>query len=336
MGNTDKNIPDLEERFLEPEGWRWHSFVREDRKIRFGSIFPKDTVPDAVVVCLPGLGEFGEKYFETARNCNDMNLAFWVIDWMGQGGSGRYLKNPQKRHASHFQDDVDDLHYFYMEYVKHSCVHPDVGRIPVAMLAHSMGANIGLHFLKQHTDVFECAGLTAPMLGFNAIENAPMRAVSSLSTLLQTLVGKNYMSGQGGWNPSMRPATGEDALSNDPARVEIHKAWFEADPELQIGGITYRWLNQAIKSSALLNSKDFLDSIEVPCLMALAGQERLVDNQKAQHIASTLKSCELLEFPEARHEILMEKDDIRDKFLKNFYALIKENIIDRPETLKPF
>ena len=71
MGNTQNNAPDLEERFLEPEGWRWHSFTRPTqsggRKIRFGSVFPKDSVPDAVVVCLPGLSEFSEKYYEMSR-----------------------------------------------------------------------------------------------------------------------------------------------------------------------------------------------------------------------------------------------------------------------------
>ena len=56
--------PDLEKRFLEPEGWRWHHVKRGDRKLRFGSAFPKNSIPDAVVVCLPGLNEFCEKYFE--------------------------------------------------------------------------------------------------------------------------------------------------------------------------------------------------------------------------------------------------------------------------------
>ena len=36
------------------------------------------------------------------------------------------------------------------------------------------------------------------------------------------------------------------------------------------------------------------------------------------------------------YEIIMEVDAVRDDFLGKFYALIKEKIIDRPETLKPF
>ncbi len=336
MSNIDTNIPDIEDRFLEPGGWRWHSFTRAGRKIRFGSISPKDSIPDAVIVCLPGLSEFGEKYYEIARRCNQMNLAFWIIDWMGQGGSGRYLKNPQKRHATNFQNDVDDLHYFYTEYIKHSSVHPDVGRIPVAMLGHSMGANIGLHYLKQHPDIFECAAFTAPMIGLKALQNMPMPLALMLSESLNLFIGKNYVKGGGDWSPSMRPFDGPEALSSDTERVKIHTKWFEKKSELKVGHITYGWVHSALMACARLNRKALLNTIETPCLIALAGHEELVDNQKIRRAAESLKSCKLVEFPDARHEILMEKDEIRDEFFKDFHALIKENIIDRPETLKPF
>ena len=116
--NTIAKHPDLDDRFLEPEGWRWHHFTRENRNLRFGSVFPQDSIPDAVVVCLPGLSEFAEKYFEVARTVTRHNMAFWVLDWMGQGKSGRYLKNPHKRHSHGFQKDIDDLHYFICEHIK--------------------------------------------------------------------------------------------------------------------------------------------------------------------------------------------------------------------------
>ncbi|MEZ5814954.1 MAG: alpha/beta hydrolase [Alphaproteobacteria bacterium] len=336
MSKTDTNIPDFEDRFLEPEGWRWHSFTRKGRVIRFGTVSPKGRVPDAIVVCLPGLGEFGEKYFETAQTCLGMNLAFWIIDWMGQGGSGRYLKNPQKRHGSNFQNDIDDLHYFYTEYIKHSSVHPDVGRIPAAMLAHSMGANIGLRYLAQHPGIFECAAFTAPMLGLKALEKTPMPFALVLSEFLHVFTGENYVKGGRDWNPSMRLFDGDEALSSDSARVKLHTQWFEARSALQVGSVTYGWVHHALMSCAYLGRRSVLHTIETPCLFALAGREALVDNRKARRGAKMLKNCKVLEFPDAGHEILMEKDDIRGRFFEAFYALVKENIIDRPETLKPF
>ncbi len=35
-------------------------------------------------------------------------------------------------------------------------------------------------------------------------------------------------------------------------------------------------------------------------------------------------------------KVLMEKDDIRDEFFTAFHQIVKETIIDCPETLKPF
>ncbi len=168
MSIPENTQPDLETRLTQPEGWRWHSFEHEGRKIRFGSVSPKDSIPDAVIVCLHGVREFSEKYFETARWCLDNNFAFWTCDWVGQGKSTRYLKNPQKRYNLSFNRDVEDLHAFIIGYIKHSSVHPDKGRIPMAMLAHSMGANIGMRYLAKYPDTFECAALTAPMIGIKA------------------------------------------------------------------------------------------------------------------------------------------------------------------------
>ena len=111
---------DLEERFHKPVGWRWHRFERNGRNIRFGSVFPKDSIPDAVVVCLQGVREFSEKYFEVAQWCLDHNLAFWTCDWVGQGKSTRLLQDSQKRHSHGFDNDIDDLHYFILQYIKHS------------------------------------------------------------------------------------------------------------------------------------------------------------------------------------------------------------------------
>ncbi|HEY8189985.1 MAG TPA: alpha/beta hydrolase, partial [Micavibrio sp.] len=182
-------VPALEPRFLQPEGWRWHMFTNPDgRKLRFGTVSPKNRVPDAVVICLPGLSEFAEKYYETAHDMLRRNLAFWILDWQGQGKSERPLANRQKRHSSSFDDDVGDLHFFLMEYVKHASVHPDVGRIPMVMLAHSMGANIGMRYLAQHHDMFSCAAFTAPLTGIRATRFLPTSVALDISGVLKELM----------------------------------------------------------------------------------------------------------------------------------------------------
>lgn len=330
--SENKQQPDLETRFLEPEGWRWHRFEREGRSIRFGCVFPKDSIPDAVIVCLQGVREFSEKYFETARWALDHNIAFYIMDWAGQGGSTRFLPNRQKRHSTGFHHDVEDLQYFIREYVKHSCVHPDKGRIPMTLLAHSMGANIALRHMSKYPDVFECAALTSPMIGIKVFKFIPQSFALALTGLFGSLLGNSYVPGGDDWGKR-----GEHArLTSDPVRKKVQDAWCRTDESLQCGDVTFGWLHQAQKSCMAVQSSSVSGIIATPCLFAIPAHEDLVDNKKSLKVISNIHNAKVIEYPRSAHEILMETDNIRDDFLGHFYNLVKEMIIDRPDTLKPF
>ena len=324
--------PNLDHRFCEPEGWRWHSFEREGRKIRFGSVFPQDSIPDAVVVCLQGAREFTEKYYETAHWCLDQNLAFWICDWVGQGKSTRLLTNPQKLHCDDFDNHVEDLQYFILQYIKHSSVHPDKGRIPLTMLAHSMGAHIGLRHLCKYPGMFECAALSAPMMGIKILRKYPQSLTLAAGAICNTLMGKSYVPKGNDWGKRAEKAR----LSRDPERSKVHDIWCDHDPELQCGDVTYGWVYQAHRSCMALKKSLSTDELTTPCLFGIPQQEDLVDNALAGSLISKMPNAKILEYPNAYHELLMEKDDVRDNFLTHYYELIKQSIIDRPETLKPF
>lgn len=323
----------LETRFTEPEGWLWHAFTRAGRNIRYGTVSPKDSVPDAVVVGLQGVREFSEKYFEIARWCLDRNLAFWCMDWMGQGKSNRYLdSNPQKRHGHNFNQDVADMGYFIEEYVKPASVHPDMGRIPMALLGHSMGANIGMRYLGTHTDMFECAAFTAPMIGIKAFRYIPQHTVFALTSLVALFGGRSYIPGGADWQNRSEHAR----LTSDPVRGALQNQWYEADPAVRCGDVTLGWLNHAQRSCLKLQNTKFLNSITTPCLFAIPEYEDLVDNKRARQSITQMRDAVSVDYPKASHEILMEKDNIRDDFLNRFYTLIKQNILDQSEALKPF
>lgn len=277
--------------------------------------------------------EFGEKYFEIARWCQDNNLGFWIMDWMGQGKSERYIKsNPQKRHNHDFHLDVQDLHYFITAYVKPASVHPDKGRIPLVMLAHSMGANIGLRYLGEHQDMFECAAFSAPMIGIKAFRFLPQSLAYGLTSLFAFFLGKCYIPGGANWGRRLEHAR----LSSDPIRKNIQTQWKTADDSLRCGDVTFGWVHKAQRSAVIVQNESFLKKIETPSFFAIPEYEDLVDNKRALTAISSLKNAQHKMFDGASHEILMEKDDIRSDFLNRFFNLIKENVIDRPESLKPF
>ena len=54
------------------------------------------------VVVLGGRGEFIEKYFEVIEELLSRGFAVAAMDWRGQGGSERALRNPRKGHVDDF------------------------------------------------------------------------------------------------------------------------------------------------------------------------------------------------------------------------------------------
>jgi lysophospholipase len=331
-------IPELTERFLAPAGWRTHSFVNPDNghTIHYGSVFPQRAEPpSAVVVCLGGLSEFSEKYYELAHDMLDRGYAFWFIDWQYQGRSGRLAKTPHRRHSDGFDQDVSDLYKLVSDYIKPSAVHPDRGRIPLIMIGHSMGGNIGLQFLAKYPKYFDCAAFTSPFLGIYNF-TWPLRMLATIIYPLIPLLGKMYVFGGRDWSETFRKSDGGDKFSHDALRDKLHNLWSLADPGLQVGSVTFGWVIKALKSCAALTMPDVAQSIKVPVLIALAGHDTIVDNGPARTFAANLPNGTLIDIEGAHHEILMEDNRYRDQFLGAFDKMVKENKIASEENLKPF
>src|SRR5690606_10082963 len=144
----------LETRFTQPPNWRTGSFThpKTAHTIHFAAGYPDGAHPDGIAVILPGMSEFCEKYYETARDLMARNLSVWIIDWPYQGHSSRFKKNPHKRHSDGFASDVQDMHQLLSDYIIPTAVRGDIGRLPLIMLGHSMGANLGLRYLIHHPD----------------------------------------------------------------------------------------------------------------------------------------------------------------------------------------
>ncbi len=329
---------EITDRFLAPKGWRTHSFVNPEtgHKIHYGSVFPqRDEPPSAVIVCLGGLSEFAEKYYELAHDMLDRGYAFWFIDWQYQGRSGRLANKPQRRHSDGFDADVSDLHKLVADYVKPSSVHPDRGRIPMIMLAHSMGANIGMQFLAKYPKFFDAAAFSAPLLGiYNFIW--PLKLLAFFIHPLLPIVGKLYVFGGSDWRETSRSSNGSDKFSHDGVRDALHNYWSKEYPELQVGSVTFGWVIKALQSCTRLTHPDFAGNIQIPVLMAAAGDDQIVDNAPIRLVAGRLTKGTFLEIPGAHHEILMEKDEYRNAFLNAFDKMVKENNIATLENLKPF
>ncbi len=310
-------LPNLPECFLPPANWQSGDFDNPEtgHHIHYNFVLP-DNTPKGIIVALPGLSEFGEKYSELAHEVLQRGYSFYVIDWAYQGRSTRFKANPHKRHIDGYDADLSDIDYLISTIIG--------AEKPLFMLGHSMGGHIGLRYLQTHPDTIQAAGFTAPMIGIK-----DLRYTKHLLEFIFKYIkifDKKYVPGGSDWSEKSRKSDGSDIFSNDPKRDQIHEAWSCTTPELQVGNVTIKWVYESLKSCRILNKQENIDRIKTPFVVSIAEQEVLVDNKSIKKFMCNFNSENLISLPNTKHEIFMEADESRSKFLNAFFALIEKKV----------
>jgi lysophospholipase len=260
------------------------------------------------ILILNGRSEFIEKYRETAGELIARGFRVFGFDWRGQGLSTRMPEGDQTGHYDSFDPLVRDAATVADQVVKPATEGP------LILLGHSMGGHLALRLMAARPDLAAGAILTAPMTAPIAAP-AARRAAQLLSPLAAALGrGRRYALGEAAYDPQrlLDPAR---LLSGDPVRNRVQADWFRDHPDYRVSGITWGWLAAAFRSTGeILRAAP---GIRVPVLMLLAGQERLVDNAASRRVAQRMPDCRVIVYPQSRHEILMERDDIRAAFWRD-------------------
>ncbi|MGK9171171.1 alpha/beta hydrolase [Inquilinus limosus] len=260
------------------------------------------------VLILNGRSEFIEKYRETAGEFVARGFRVFGFDWRGQGLSSRTPAGDETGHYDSFDPLVHDA-----ALIADRVVRP-AGEGPLILLGHSMGGHMALRLLAVRPDLAAGAILTAPMVAPIAVAYA-RQAARLLSPMAAALGnGRRYAPGEGAYDGD-RMLNPRRLLSSDPVRNRIHADWFRDHPEYRVSGVTWGWLAAAFRSAGAI--KRAAPRIRVPVLMLLAGRERLVDNVASHRVARQMPHCRVIAYPDALHEILMERDDIRSAFWRD-------------------
>ncbi len=299
-----------------PSGAIPGTFISRDGvKIRY-ALWPRTADKRLGTVCLfGGRGEFIEKYFETITDLRRRGFAVASMDWRGQGGSDRLLKNPRKGHVEDFANYDRDLGQFMSEIVLPDCPAPYYG------MAHSMGGHILLRSALTKVCWFDRIILSAPMIDIlPELLKAPFLRFAVEAVVLIGL-GDLYVPGGKPESEEMRSFE-ENQLTSDPLRHERICDVLKAAPWLGIGSPTWGWLQAASRSIAQINAFGFASSIRVPVLIVAAGNDTIVSTRTIERFASQVKTCRHLVIAGAKHELLQERDQIRDQFWAAFDAYV--------------
>ncbi|WP_341990438.1 alpha/beta hydrolase [Azorhizobium sp. AG788] len=266
------------------------------------------------VTLLPGRAEFIEKYFEVVRDLLDRGFAVAILDWRGQGGSQRLLRNARKGHVRRFSDYQLDLEAFGRQVLLPDCPAPHFA------LAHSMAGAILLHGILDGRRWFDRVVLCAPMLEIGLVRQRRL-ARAAATTLSTAGFARAFLPGGGPTAVTELPFEG-NLVTSDPERYARTAQITAAVPELGLGAPTIGWVHQAYLAMDHLRAPDILRQIRQPLLMIAAGNERVVCNVAIEHMASRLIAGAYVTVPAGRHELLMERDIFRAQFWAAFDAFI--------------
>ena len=267
------------------------------------------------VFLYPGRTEMMEKYGAVARDLGARGYAALAIDWRGQGLSDRMSEDVGLGHVGAFADYQKDA--ICLETIARDLDLPH----PWFLLGHSMGGAIGLRRLINQGP-FRAAVFSSPMWGIQM--SAMTRPVAWTVPRMARAIGRGEIYTPGANRLSyLASAEFEDnTLTTDADQFASMKRQVLHSPEFALGGPSLHWLHEALEEVGRLAGATLPP---VPALTAIGSLEAIVDPVAIRRLATRWPSCRIREFEGARHELLMERAEVRGAFLDMIGDLFDAN-----------
>lgn len=291
---------------------RWLA-AEDGIRLRIAS-FPAKGPSRGPLLFLNGMSEFIEKHLETVGDLQARGFAVTTLDWRSQGLSGRALPNRHKSHIGDFQRFLADLDLVLREAMPAG---------PLTLMGHSMGGHLALRLAHEWPHRVARAVLIAPMVDILLPPGTHWLVQTAAIGLSWLGLEESYSPGAADYGEWRERFEG-NVLTSDPLRFAEASAQIRFNPELAIGGPTIGWVRAAFRSIDEMRAAGYIESIPAPVLIAGAGRDALVDTEAQKTLASRLPHGRFVLFEDSLHEILRERDEIRDRFWRVFDSFVAE------------
>ncbi|MBJ26246.1 MAG: hypothetical protein CL567_01135 [Alphaproteobacteria bacterium] len=265
------------------------------------------------IVIAPGQSEFIEGYFELINDFNQNNYDVWIMDWHGQGGSDHALTD-YNRAGTNFKNDQDDIKKFISQIV----VYED--HMPPIIFAHSMGAHILLGLLSSGQVAIDRAVLSAPMITVKT-GLFPHGLSSFVAGFASTLgLGWWYAPGNNEWIDDINYAANDNQNTSDSERSFLKQKWRRSlEHTRKSYGVTLMWFNNYVNSRKRIFNSSVLPNTKTKILMTIPEIDVLVVPEDSLKLCSKIINCRSIFYKGARHELYLERNGIREKWLGHIY-----------------
>ena len=134
-------------------------------------------------------------------------------------------------------------------------------------------------------------------------------------------LGERRMPGTAGRRSPAGPPFAGNVLTSDQEQFAWGVAQVMRHPELALGPPSIGWTHAAFQETARLGAKPMPD---VPVLVLLGSREIVVSPPAIRDWAGRMPSCDLLELEGGRHEVFMERPEIRSAAWRRIDAFLAE------------
>lgn len=293
--------------------------------LKAGTVTTADGCNLRYAICCDGAGTRGtvcifhgrrgyiERDYETVTDLKKRGFAVALLDWRGQGRSDRLLKDHRKGHIKGFRQYDADLDAFMKKVVLPDCPPPYYG------LAHSTGANVLLRSLQKST-WFEASVLLAPMLGFRQTKIS----LTFLGTIINflTAIGLGRLSFPGDFKTRVFT---RNQLTHDERRFDKQLELLAEHPDLDLGAPTIGWLSASLAANKYLMRLKGKDVLHSPVLIVASGDEQVVSQEAIHKFSRQIGTIPMVTIDHAYHEILLERDSMREQFWAAFDSFMDQH-----------
>ncbi len=283
------------------------SYHKAQIPVRYGVFTPHN--PKSTLVYLTSRAEHIERYCDVIQYFYAKDINIVVVEWLGNGLSGRLAKPYTKGHIDNYDTYIKDL----------GIIMPLLQKMPkpINLAAFSMGGNIGLRFLIANPMAVEKAIFISPIWD---TDTNPALIVSSRA--MMAFVGKEaFLPGNAPYEKL--PMKDYIDVSLNEERIMRNQKLYDINPNLAVGGYTYGFADATINSIEKLHGEIEKNTLQIPILILGNLNDKVASPRGFKDMMAKLPSAKFINYEGAKHALLMERDAIADNALNDIMDFIK-------------
>jgi hypothetical protein len=112
-----------------------------------------------------------------------------------------------------------------------------------------------------------------------------------------------------------------DEFSTDPVRSLVHDFWQTHKPQLRVASATMGWLREMSRAMGVVRKRGYIESIQHQIVVCTSDTTLHIDPVRITETMARMQNVKHLPFGDGKHELLMERDHIRNPIVAEIMKL---------------